>query len=98
MSLRNVRTFRSRRDLPGVRTISVLLLTCLCTAILGPLLPACPTAYAANPAVWSLVWSDEFDGPNGSAGDSSQLSFDVGGNGWGNNEPQTYTNRTPNAS
>jgi beta-glucanase (GH16 family) len=53
--------------------------------------------YAANPAVWSLVWSDEFDGPNGSAVDSTKWSFDVGGNGWGNNELETYTNSTANA-
>jgi len=43
------------------------------------------------------VWSDEFDGPNGSAVDSSKWSFDVGGNGWGNNELECYTNLTQNA-
>jgi len=43
------------------------------------------------------VWSDEFDGSNGSAVDSSKWSFDIGGNGWGNNELETYTSRTANA-
>jgi len=47
--------------------------------------------------VWNLVWSDEFNGTNGSAIDTSKWSFDIGGNGWGNNELQTYTNRTDNA-
>jgi len=47
--------------------------------------------------VWSLAWSDEFNGPNGSAPDSSKWSFDIGGNGWGNNELETYTNRLVNA-
>ena len=47
--------------------------------------------------MWSLVWSDEFDGPNGSAVDSAKWSFDIGGNGWGNNELETYTSRTANA-
>jgi len=56
-----------------------------------------PTAYATYPSGWKLVWSDEFDGPNGSAVDSSKWSFDVGGNGWGNNELETYTSRTANA-
>jgi len=56
-----------------------------------------PTAFASNPAVWSLVWSDEFDGPSGSAVDSSKWSFDIGGNGWGNNELETYTDRAVNA-
>src|SRR6266849_1804746 len=56
-----------------------------------------PTGQAANATVWSLVWSDEFDGPNGSAVDSTKWSFDIGGKGWGNNELETYTNRTVNA-
>src|SRR6266404_8479475 len=71
--------------------------TVLFVAIPALLLIASPTANAGNPAVWSLVWSDEFDGPNGSAVDSSKWSFDIGGNGWGNNELETYTNRTVNA-
>ena len=73
------------------------LLTVLIAAILGLLLTASATADTGNPAVWSLVWSDEFEGPNGSPVDSSKWSFDVGGNGWGNNELETYTSRTVNA-
>ncbi|SRR5216683_1190921 len=49
------------------------------------------------PSVWSLVWSDEFEGPNGSAVDPSKWTLEVGGNGWGNNELETYTSRTANA-
>src|SRR6266481_2139111 len=71
--------------------------TVLFAAIPAFLLIACPTANAGNPAVWSLVWSDEFDGPTGAAVDSSKWSFDLGGNGWGNNELETYTSRTANA-
>ncbi len=56
-----------------------------------------PTGQAASATVWSLVWSDEFDGPNGSAVDSTKWGFDIGGNGWGNNELETYTNRTVNS-
>jgi beta-glucanase (GH16 family) len=45
-----------------------------------------------------LVWADEFNGPEGAAPDPSKWTFDVGGNGWGNNELQYYTARRSNAS
>jgi beta-glucanase (GH16 family) len=45
---------------------------------------------------WVLVWSDEFD-ESGAAVDSRKWSFDVGGNGWGNTELETYTSRKANA-
>jgi len=85
------------KNLLGSRPIIVASLIVLSALILGSFLPACPTAFASNPAVWSLVWSDEFDGPSGSAVDPTKWSFDIGGNGWGNNELETYTNRTVNA-
>jgi beta-glucanase (GH16 family) len=48
---------------------------------------------------FTLVWSDEFSGPDGSSPDSAKWTFDTGvdGNGWGNNELETYTNRAQNA-
>jgi len=46
---------------------------------------------------WRLIWSDEFNGRNGSAVDSTRWSFDIGGHGWGNNELETYTSRAANA-
>lgn len=46
---------------------------------------------------WTLAWSDEFDGPNGSAPDSRKWTPETGGKGWGNDELETYTNRTQNA-
>jgi beta-glucanase (GH16 family) len=49
------------------------------------------------PASYKLAWSDEFSGPDGASLDSSKWTFDVGGNGWGNNELEYYTNRTQNA-
>ncbi len=39
---------------------------------------------------WQLVWSDEFDGEG--APDKEKWTYDVGNWGWGNNEPQYYTN------
>jgi beta-glucanase (GH16 family) len=52
---------------------------------------------AAAPA-WKLVWSDEFNGPNGSAVDASKWVSETGGGGWGNNELEYYTGRLENAS
>jgi beta-glucanase (GH16 family) len=46
---------------------------------------------------WTLVWSDEFNGPDGSAPDSSRWTYDTGGKGWGNNELECYTNRVQNS-
>lgn len=43
---------------------------------------------------WTLVWQDEFDGPEI---DRTKWAFDIGGNGWGNNELQAYTDRPENA-
>ncbi|MGB8299085.1 MAG: glycoside hydrolase family 16 protein, partial [Polyangia bacterium] len=46
---------------------------------------------------WVLSWSDEFDGPDGSAVDPTKWVHDVGGSGWGNQELEYYTNGTQNA-
>lgn len=47
---------------------------------------------------WALVWSDEFDGPAGTAPDPSVWVPDVGGDGWGNNQLEYDTDRVENAS
>ncbi len=46
---------------------------------------------------WRLVWSDEFNQPDGSAPDATKWSYETGGNGWGNHELEYYTSRTNNA-
>ncbi len=46
---------------------------------------------------WRLTWSDEFNAPNGSAPDPAKWSLEVGGNGFGNNELEYYTNRRDNS-
>jgi TonB family protein len=46
---------------------------------------------------WALVWSDEFNGPNGSPPDPAKWTLETGGNGWGNNELEYYTDRPQNA-
>ena len=49
-------------------------------------------ALAREVPAWQLVWSDEFNLPNGSAPDTRSWNYDVGGHGWGNAELQYYTN------
>src|SRR3954463_14857346 len=46
---------------------------------------------------WKLVWSDEFDQPNGSAPNATNWVYDTGGNGWGDNELEAYTDRRANS-
>jgi beta-glucanase (GH16 family) len=72
---------------PVLLAMAVLFLSCGGGATLQP-----PPAKG-----WTLVWSDEFNGPNGSAPDSAKWTYDTGGKGWGNNELECYTNRLQNA-
>ena len=46
---------------------------------------------------WTLVWSDEFNGPDASPVDTSKWVRESGGNGWGNQELEYYTTRPENA-
>ena len=90
---------KNRRDFPfngnfPQRLFSVSMLLAL---MLSECLFVCPIARASKPGGWTLVWRDEFDGPGGSAVDSSKWTFDIGGNGWGNQELETYTSRTANS-
>jgi beta-glucanase (GH16 family) len=47
-------------------------------------------------AKWHLVWSDEFNRPDGARPDPSKWTIERGGTGWGNNELQYYTDRPEN--
>ncbi len=63
----------------------------------GPSAPA-PTDGGAGLPGWTLVWSDEFDGPEGSAADTTKWNQETGNAGWGNNqELEYYTSGTQNA-
>jgi len=48
----------------------------------------------APAAGWHLVWSDEFNQPEGSAPDPARWNYDTGGSGWGNDEQESHTSRT----
>ena len=63
--------------------------TALCTLSL---------ATSASFAASAPMWADDFNQPANSAPDASRWVYDLGSGGWGNNELQTYTNSTDNAS
>jgi len=79
----------------------------LCLVVLAMSIPslACRSSAPSRPAsrspqasaAWTLLWSDEFEGPTGSPVDATKWVLQVGGNGWGNSELQYYTERTANA-
>jgi beta-glucanase (GH16 family) len=45
---------------------------------------------------YKLSWSDEFDGPDGAAPNPVYWAHDVGGEGWGNDELEYYTDGAAN--
>lgn len=73
-----------------VRKWRALTLFCAAFAVVAAAKPAS--------AQWTLVWSDEFGGANGSAPDPSKWTYDTGGGGWGNGELQTYCAPGSNAA
>jgi len=46
---------------------------------------------------YALVWNDEFDSPDGTTPDPAKWTYDIGGEGWGNQELEFYTNHPQNA-
>jgi beta-glucanase (GH16 family) len=53
-----------------------------------------PTPTLVN---WNLIWSDEFNSPDGSPVDDSLWEHQTGGSGWGNPELEYYTDRIENS-
>ena len=89
-------SYFGRRQFASLKTTGALVSVLFVFAV-SEWASTCPRAYADEPKSWMLVWSDEFEGPSGSAVNSSKWSFDLGGRGWGNNELETYTSRAANA-
>jgi beta-glucanase (GH16 family) len=76
-----------------------LIRVCLALLIVGSGSLAGSAAQASSDALdlpWHLSWSDEFNGPNGSAPDPAKWAFVTGGKGFGNNELESYTSRPVN--
>nr|WP_295076467.1 glycoside hydrolase family 16 protein [uncultured Roseateles sp.] len=64
----------------------------------APQSAAAPAAPATS--TWTLIWSDEFDGPAGSGPNPAFWRHDIGNqetDGWGNHELQSYTASTRNS-
>lgn len=63
-----------------------------------------PAPGRADGVAWTLVWRDEFDGPDGSAPDPATWGYDLGDGsdiglpGWGNNERESYTDEPANVA
>lgn len=51
-----------------------------------------------DPANWSLIWEDQFDGAAGDPVNAASWNHDVGGDGWGNQQLEHNTDRTENVS
>ena len=54
-----------------------------------------PAAAAAQER--KLIWSDDFNGAPGSPPDASKWVYDLGANGWGNQELENYTDSRANS-
>lgn len=50
------------------------------------------------PTHWYLLWHEEFDTPAGTQPDPAKWKYDLGGEGWGNQEWQFYTDLPENAA
>ena len=54
-------------------------------------------AAPASLPYWTLIWSDEFDGPAGTAPDATKWVYDLGASGWGNKELENYIDSRDNS-
>jgi beta-glucanase (GH16 family) len=78
--------------------LTIALLNSACSANPAPEPTASATFTPTSTPIpeWALVWADEFDLPDGSTPDLNTWNYSTGGNGWGNNELQVYTDRPEN--
>ncbi len=67
------------------------------TRFIPLLLILSPALAAPAPPYWTLVWSDEFDGLAGTAPDPAKWIYDLGADGWGNQELENYTGGRENS-
>jgi beta-glucanase (GH16 family) len=79
------------------RTFHLVVISVWLVSLLPMGSPAQVGVTASMERKWTLAWSDEFGGPNGSGVDPTRWVLEVGGGGWGNQELEYYTNRSQNA-
>jgi beta-glucanase (GH16 family) len=77
-----------------VSTVAISALTMLTAVSCGG--QATHTTTPPTAQSYQLVWSDEFDGTDGSTPDASKWAIQTGGDGWGNHELESYTARPSN--
>jgi len=70
----------------------------LSSPFLPRLLAGAPSGSQNNLEGWELIWSDEFDAPDGTRINPAKWTAELGGDGWGNQEKQLYTQRPENAT
>lgn len=88
---------RTRRA-PLLLATLLLTLGCAPSTVRGQSPAAADAPITWQPGAWSAVWKDEFDGPAGQTPDAKKWSCELGGNGWGNQELQDYTDSPNNVA
>ena len=78
--------------------VSSIMASCSPTGLKMTQLPTSSPDPTVLPGGWSLIWNDEFGAPAGSPPDPAKWTFDLGGEGWGNQEWQYYTDQPENAA
>ena len=76
-----------------LRAVGISLVVAPCALQLGLAQTTHPPTKAGG---WTIAWSDEFNGANGSSVDPAKWTMETGGNGWGNQELEFYTDRPQN--
>lgn len=85
----------SRLKVFAVYATLLFLTVMVATSCGGQATQSSGTPALPSPA-YQLMWSDEFNGPDGSAPDATKWAIQTGGNGWGNHELEYYTARPQN--
>ena len=85
----------TRTNGPRLRS-ALLCLTALAACASSAVSPKAVDSAPITPPTWTLVWSDEFDGPAGASFDQAKWVAEIGGSGWGNQEREFYTTRPEN--
>ncbi|MBI9115128.1 glycoside hydrolase family 16 protein [Sanguibacter suaedae] len=85
---------------PGTRPLAAALATLVLAAGATTAAAAQGDVQAAPmpAAIGDVVWSQDFNGPAGTAPDASVWNYDVGAHGWGNAELQNYTTSRNNSA
>ncbi len=86
---------KTRRVISRLAVLFLLVLASYCS-VAQAATPNRPQRPARQDKAWTLVWEDEFNGTNGTLPDATKWTYDLGANGWGNNELENYTNNTAN--